>query len=87
MIYNRDHRKLLVVDGRIAFLGGVNLDWRSFLDNDEVNAVVIGREFSAKMKTMFDQDLAASEAIDQERWEKRPLTMRLKEWMARLICG
>lgn len=78
------HSKTAVIDGVWATVGSTNLDWRSFLDNDEVNAVVIGRDFSAKMKAMFDQDLAASEAIDQERWEKRPLTMRLKEWMARL---
>ena len=65
-------------------MGSTNLDWRSFLDNDEVNAVIIGRDFGQKMQAAFDADLAASEAIDPERWERRPLLFRFKEWLARV---
>lgn len=78
------HSKTAVIDGVWATVGSTNLDWRSFLDNDEINAVVIGREFSLKMKTMFAKDLASSEAVEQKMWDERPVTMRLKEWLARL---
>lgn len=27
-------------------VGSANLDWRSFLDNDEINVVILGREFA-----------------------------------------
>ncbi|MND07462.1 hypothetical protein D3C83_294390 [compost metagenome] len=46
--------------------------------------MIIGRDFGAKMQAMFAADLAASEAIDPERWERRPLSFRFKEWMARV---
>jgi cardiolipin synthase len=78
------HSKTAVIDGVWSCVGSSNLDWRSFLDNDEINAVVLGREFGGQMQAMFAADLAASEAIELESWERRPLKFRLKEMMARL---
>lgn len=78
------HSKTAVIDGVWSTVGSTNLDWRSFLDNDEVNAVILGREFGAKMTDMFVKDLAASQAIALESWERRPLLLRLKEWLARV---
>jgi cardiolipin synthase len=78
------HAKTAVIDGVWSTVGSTNLDWRSFLDNDEVNAVILGREFGQRMKDLFGQDLAASTAIDLTAWEQRPLIFRLKEWTARL---
>ncbi|MEO8104122.1 MAG: phospholipase D-like domain-containing protein, partial [Betaproteobacteria bacterium] len=65
-------------------IGSTNLDWRSFLHNDEVNAVVLGAEFGAQMKAMFDKDLAASSQITTETWRTRSLGMRVKEQAARI---
>ena len=78
------HSKTAVIDGVWSTVGSTNLDWRSFLDNDEINAVILGREFGRKMQAAFAGDLAASESIDAQRWERRPLSFRFKEWMARL---
>jgi cardiolipin synthase A/B len=78
------HSKTALIDGVWSCVGSSNLDWRSFLDNDEINAVVLGREFGGQMETMFAADLAASDAIDLASWERRPLKFRLKEMMARL---
>jgi cardiolipin synthase len=78
------HSKTAVIDGVWSTVGSSNLDWRSFLDNDEVNAVVLGREFAQKMQVMFDRDLAASDVIELNAWERRPLSFRFKEWMARV---
>lgn len=87
-IYERQgellHSKTAVIDGVWSTVGSTNLDWRSFLDNDEVNAVILGRDFGRKMLDMFAADLAASQAIDREGWERRPLLFRFKEWMARV---
>jgi len=77
------HSKTAVIDGVWSTVGSTNLDWRSFLDNDEINAVILGREFARKMQDMFARDLAGSQAIDLESWERRPLSFRLREWMAR----
>jgi cardiolipin synthase len=78
------HAKTALIDGVWSTVGSSNLDWRSALDNNEVNAVVLGRDFGLQMRAMFDLDLAASVAIDPERWEQRPLQFRFKEWMARI---
>jgi cardiolipin synthase A/B len=78
------HSKTAIVDGVWASIGSTNLDWRSFLDNDEIDTVIIGRDFGARMKAMFAADIAASEAIDPERWRQRGLPLRFKEWMARV---
>ncbi|MDO8772545.1 MAG: phospholipase D-like domain-containing protein, partial [Burkholderiaceae bacterium] len=78
------HAKTAVIDGVWSTVGSTNLDWRSFLDNDEVNAVIIGREFGQHMQAMFAEDLNASQSIDRDDWERRPLLFRLKEWVARL---
>jgi len=78
------HSKTAVIDGVWSTVGSTNLDWRSFLDNDEINAVILGREFGQRMQTMFAADLAASNAIDLASWERRPMSFRFKEWMARM---
>ena len=78
------HAKTALIDGVWSTVGSTNLDWRSFLHNDEVNAVVLGLEFGAQMKAMFDKDLAASRQITTESWRQRPVTLRVKEQAARI---
>ena len=78
------HSKTALIDGVWATVGSTNLDWRSFLHNHELNAVVLGTEFGAQVQAMFEADLAASDAISLEQWKRRPLDMRLKEGFARL---
>jgi len=76
------HSKTAVIDGVWSTVGSTNLDWRSFLDNDEVNAVILGRDFAAQMQAMFDKDLAASQRIEPAAWAKRSVEFKLKEWLA-----
>jgi len=78
------HAKTAVVDGVWSCVGSSNLDWRSALDNDEINAVILGREFAQQMQAAFAIDIAASEAIDLASWSRRPILPRLKELAARV---
>ena len=78
------HSKTALIDGVWATVGSTNLDWRSFLHNDELNAVVLGAEFGKQIQTMFEKDLAASDRVTPEQWEKRSLDLRFKEWFARI---
>ena len=78
------HSKAALVDGVWATVGSTNLDWRSFVHNHELNAVVLGTEFGAQMQSMFDKDLAASDPITLEHWQARALHLRLFEALARL---
>jgi cardiolipin synthase A/B len=78
------HSKTALIDGVWATVGSTNLDWRSFLHNHELNAVVLGVEFGRQVQAMFAADLAASEAITLEQWTRRPLHLRVQEWFAGL---
>lgn len=78
------HSKTASIDGVWSTIGSTNLDWRSFLHNDEINAAILGHDFSRQMEAMFAKDLAESDAIDLDRWERRSLILRLKEGAARL---
>jgi len=88
-IYERQgellHAKTAVIDGVWSTVGSSNLDWRSALDNDEVNAVVLGREFAQQMQVMFARDLEASQAIELESWRRRSPVFRIRELVGRLL--
>jgi cardiolipin synthase len=78
------HAKTALVDGVWTCVGSTNLDWRSFLYNDEVNAVVLGPEFGARMDAVFDADVAASTLVTAESWSRRPISDHAREFAARL---
>lgn len=87
-IYERQgvilHTKTGSVDGVWSTVGSTNLDWRSFLHNHEVNAVVLGAEFAAQLQVLFDADLAQSRLVTLEDWKRRGLTPRFQEFFARM---
>jgi cardiolipin synthase A/B len=87
-IYKREgeflHAKTAVVDGLWSTIGSTNLDWRSFTNNQEINAVVLGQGFGAQMQAMYFKDLEASKPITLEMWKRRSLLTRLKQHAARL---
>jgi len=78
------HAKTALIDGVWSTVGSTNLDWRSFLHNQEVNAVVLGDDFGQRMRAAFEADLAASRPVLLERWEQRSPVQRMKETFARL---
>ena len=78
------HSKTASIDGVWSTIGSTNLDWRSFLHNDELNAIILGRDFSQQMEAMFAQDRAASNPIDYAKWKRRSWMLRFKEWVSRL---
>ena len=78
------HAKTALIDGVWATVGSTNLDWRSFLHNHELNAVVLGEGFGQQVQAMFDKDVADSQAITLEAWQQRGLDVRVKETFARV---
>jgi cardiolipin synthase len=77
------HSKSAVVDGVWSTVGSTNLDWRSLVYNDELNAIVVGSEFARQMGAIFAKDLGNSEEITRQKWRERPFKDRVKESAAR----
>ncbi|TFV91579.1 cardiolipin synthase [Oxalobacteraceae bacterium OM1] len=79
------HAKTAVIDGVWSTIGSTNLDMRSFLHNDEINAVVLNVNFATQMEELFQRDLTESREIKAEEWRKRGAGERFKEWATRLL--
>ena len=79
------HSKTIVIDDKLFTVGSTNMDFRSFEQNFEVNALVFDPEIAVKMRKIFEQDLADSVRVNAGTWRKRPVKVRLKESIARLF--
>jgi cardiolipin synthase A/B len=79
------HAKTAVIDGIWSTVGSTNMDFLSLLNNDEVNAVILNKEFALQMEQMFARDLAESKPILWKDWKKRPWIPRVGEWFVNLF--
>jgi cardiolipin synthase len=79
------HGKTATVDGVWSIIGSSNLDTRSVIWNNELSAIVLGRDFAAQMEATFAKDWAAGTEIDRNVWEKRSIIERTREWSARAL--
>jgi cardiolipin synthase len=78
------HAKTAVIDGVWSTIGSTNLDWRSFVSNQEINAVILGQEFGARMQDLYEKDLAESKPVLLPKWKQRSVVVKAKERAARL---
>ena len=78
------HAKTVLIDEVWATVGSTNLDWRSFLHNHELDAVVLGSDFGHQLRVLFDTDRAQSRVITLADWEQRGLQQRLRETLAKV---
>jgi cardiolipin synthase len=88
-VYERNvamlHAKTAVVDGVWSTIGSTNLDMRSFLHNDEINAVILNVDFASRMEALFERDLKESTEITAENWSRRGIGQRFREWAVRML--
>jgi cardiolipin synthase len=87
-IYERDdgilHSKTMVIDQVWSIVGSSNFDHRSVLFNDEVDAVVLGKETGQRLADDFEADLQHAQAIDPQQWRHRSALEHLRENFWRL---
>lgn len=76
------HAKTALVDNAVSIIGSANLDYRSFLHNNEVTAVMIGSDPADYMEKSFLTDVRDTKEITLDEWKKRPATQRFKEWFS-----
>jgi cardiolipin synthase len=79
------HAKAAVIDGVWSTVGSTNLELWSFVSNDEINAVVLGRTFAKDMERAFQDDLEDSNEVLLGEWTRRPLFDRAKEFFFHLF--
>jgi cardiolipin synthase len=88
-IYERDdgilHSKTMVIDQVWSIVGSSNFDHRSVLFNDEVDAVVLGKETGAKLAADFQADLQHAHPIDLNEWRHRSALEHLREGFWKLL--
>lgn len=59
-----------------------NLDYMSFIHNDEANAIIVGQAFAREMEHMFQDDLANAGEVTLEAWRARPFPDRVMQTLA-----
>lgn len=79
------HAKTFVVDGVWSTIGSTNFDYRSFVYNYELNAVIVSADFGSAMEKLFEVDLQQADEITLKAWRRRPLTQRLKEGIGSIL--
>ncbi len=79
------HAKTVVVDDELTIVGSANLDYRSFLHNNEVTAIVFSGQLASRMDEMFKRDLQRSTELTAAGWRKRPVGQRFREAVSGLF--
>ncbi len=79
------HAKTAVIDGSLSVIGSANLDYRSFLHNNEVTAVIVSESLGREMEAIFSMDAAGAQEITLERWQQRADDQRFKESVSHLF--
>ena len=73
------HAKTYLFDECWSIIGSTNLDYQSFVYNDEGNVGILDSAFALKMTGIFEEDVKNSVKIDEETWRKRPVVEKMKE--------
>ena len=80
------HAKTALIDGVWSTVGSTNLDWRSFLHNDEVNAVVLGASSARRCGPCSSATSPRREPITLEQWRRAAAGDAAAGRLARLVA-
>jgi cardiolipin synthase len=78
------HAKAATIDGVWTVIGSSNFDRRSFSFNNELDAVLLGRDMASDVEAMLRRWMERSENVTLEEWRRRPIKERGQEYAARL---
>jgi len=79
------HQKALLVDDRLAAIGSVNVDYRSFHLNFELVVMVSDTRFCEQVDAMMKQDFAQARRVDLAEYKARPWWFKTAVRFARLL--
>jgi cardiolipin synthase len=78
------HAKLAVVDDTWTMIGSSNLDRRSVVFNNEVDAVILGHDTAGQVEGLMRHYMDVAREVDLAKWEQRSADERIQELKARL---
>jgi cardiolipin synthase len=78
------HAKVTTIDGVWTAIGSSNLDRRSVVYNNEIDAIILGSETATQVEALLDDEMHRAEPITLRGWEGRSLHEHAGEWAARL---
>lgn len=79
------HSKVMIIDEELSTIGTANMDYRSFDNNAEVNAVFFDQKIAKELKEQFMIDLADARKLDYLAWKNRPMRIKLIGSFGRLV--
>lgn len=81
------HTKIIMVDGRICTVGSANLNARSLRWDREENAVILDKETTKQLDTLFENQKKDSFYLTEETWNKwRSGWDKFKGWFGHLLA-
>ncbi|HEX4367193.1 MAG TPA: phospholipase D-like domain-containing protein [Rhodopila sp.] len=78
------HAKLAVVDDTWTMVGSSNLDRRSVVFNNEVDAVVLGHDTAGQVEAVMLRYMQDARQVSLAKWNHRSLQERMRELEARV---
>lgn len=79
------HQKVLLVDDRLASVGSINADYRSFYLNFELAVMAVHEEFAGQVEAMLKRDFANCRRTGLFDYELKPLWFKVATRLARLV--
>ena len=73
------HSKFFVSDDRVATIGTINMDYRSFFFHFECGVWMCGNDAVLDIKNHFLKIQNQSTEIERKTWKKRPLRQKIKQ--------
>ncbi len=80
------HSKIFVSDDRVATIGTVNMDYRSFFFHFECGVWVCSSDTVLKTRDHIREIMADCTEIKLEKWRKRPWTTKFKQIILKLFA-
>ena len=80
------HQKVMLVDDRLAAVGTVNLDNRSFFLNFEITALLYGEDLIQNVREVLEEDFNGCREVSMAGYRARPVWFRAAVRIARLLA-
>lgn len=79
------HAKVMTIDGKWSLLGSSNLNYRSFLLNEELCVEIRGRQFARRLDRDLDRNLAESRRVSMADTRNWSVGMKLFHFVCHLF--